>query len=186
MLVGAMDVSGRVEKGNYMFMGIVLGTKENLDIMINNLQLNELSVHTAKQNRIRNDLISKIKFNGKENIGFCIRLDKDKIVDDVKKKVDSSRYGAIYRRYNHLLFQFMRESISDFLVKHKTELSEISFQCDADCQGFITDNNLCSCEQESVHVLADLVAWSNNKEKTLDGVIDLDSRNWIKKELKGF
>ena len=34
MLVGAMDVSGNTKEGNYVFMGIVLGTKESLDAMI--------------------------------------------------------------------------------------------------------------------------------------------------------
>ncbi len=102
MLVGAMDVSGNPEKGNYVFMGIVLGTKENLDAMINNLQLNKIPSPTVKQNQIRSDLVSKIRFNRRENIGFCIRLDRKEIISGVKEKIDSTKYAAIYQRYNQL------------------------------------------------------------------------------------
>ena len=182
MLVGAMDVSGNPKKGNHVFMGLVIGTKENLDAMINNLQLNKLSASTVKQNKTRSDLASKIRFNGKENIGFCIRLDRREIISDVKEKTDS-KYAVIYQRYNRLLLKFMREKINEFLIMHKAELSKVGFQCDADCNGFISDNNLCSRNQEFVHTLADLVAWSNNRGKEPNGVIYLDPREWIRKEL---
>ncbi len=164
-------------------MGIVLGTKESLDAMINNLQLNKLPAPSVKQTRTRSDLVSKIRFNGKENIGFCVRLDRDEITNDVKKKIDSTKYAAIYRRYNQLLLKFMHGRISEFLARHKAELPEVGFQCDADCYRFISDNNLCLCDQKLVHVLADLVAWSNNRGKEPDGVICLDSRKCIRKEL---
>ena len=183
MLVGAMDVSGNPDVGNYRFMGIVIGVKENLNAITRGLQLNELSAAAVKNNKIRSNLSSKLKFNGIENIGFCIRLDRDEIIDNIKDRVHSSRHVAAYRRYNHLLFQFMHERVSQFATSHGVELSKIIFQHDADCQAFIKDNNLIPCKKEYIHILADLVAWSNNNGEEPKGVIPLDSRSWIRKRL---
>jgi len=184
MLVAGIDVSGNPQTGNYKFMGVVIGVKENLDALIRDLQLHELPSSTIKNTSKRSDLASKLRFNRRENIGLCIRIDKDDIVDSKKKKVKTSKHRALYSRYNQLLFQFLSAELRTFTAQHGVEWTEINFQCDADCQGFIADNNLRSCEKESVHTLADLVAWSNNREKEPEGAIRKDARDWIKKRMK--
>lgn len=184
MRVAGIDVSGNPQTGNYKFMGIVIGVKENIDALIKNLQLHELPASTIKSTRKRGVLASKLRFNNRENIGLCIRIDKDDIVGCSKKKVKTSKHRALHRRYNRLLFKFLSAELSAFTARHGAEWTEINFQCDADCQGFIANNNLRPCEKESIHTLADLVAWSNNREKEPDGAIRRDGRDWIKKRMR--
>ena len=186
MLVGGIDVSGNQAMGNYRFMGIVLGTKENLDAMTNNLQLDKISASTLKHKEIRNSLVSKLEFNMRESIGFCVWLDRNKTIPKTITEIGFFKRKLIYRKYNQLLLKSVLDRINEFVSNYRIELSEIPFQCDDDCRGFIRDNNLTLSERESVHTMADLVAWSNNHNKKLDGVIHLDPRNEVRTGLNKY
>ncbi len=182
MLVGGMDLSGRPNDDS-KYMGLVVGVEENLVAMIKNLEINKIHSATLKTSRMRRELASKLEFNYRENIALCIRLDKHDIIENAKKKISPTRYRAIHRRYNHLLYKFIHEDITKFTTSHKEELSRINFQCDLDCLGFVVDNNLCHSKNAFIHTLSDLVAWANNDEMNIDGLIHLDSTEWIKEKL---
>ena len=69
-LLAAMDVSGNPNSGNYGFMGIVIGTRENIEAMIVNMGINQMSVEHIKKTKIREHLASKLCFNCREILHF--------------------------------------------------------------------------------------------------------------------
>ncbi len=176
-----MDVSGNQKDGNYKFMGIVIGTQENLDSTVKRLKLDRLSAMSTKTTETRKALASQLKFNNRENIAFCILIERDQIIKKMRKKKPMMRNAVVLRSYNHSLFKFINDRIIEFARKHNIELSDIVFECDEDCKWFAIDNGLQHIDKKYVHMLSDLVAWSNNKGVEPFGTIQLDFTRFMEK-----
>ena len=86
--------------------------------------------------------------------------------------------------YNYLLLQHVREKILEFTVKHNHTLSDIVFECDADCRGFVQNNGLHHGDKDYAYILSDLVAWGNNRGREPDGVISVDVTDAIETKLR--
>lgn len=118
---------------------------------------------------------------------MCIRLDKDAIIKRTaarKKSGHGHPKKNIFRAYDYLLCKHIREITIAFLVKHDQTLSDIVFQCYSDCRDFIKINALRHDNVGDAYMLADMVAWPNNKDKEPLGVKSLDLRVMIDAELK--
>ena len=76
--------------------------------------------------------------------------------------------------------------ILKFLIKHKCELSDVVFKCDSDCRQFIKGNGLRPANVGDAHILADIVAWANNRNVEPEGVIMLDLANVFKEKTMKF
>ena len=186
MLAG-VDVSGSKFIGNYKFMGIVIGTQESINHIVKNLEFTQIHMNAIMDKKKQDEILARLRFNGNENIAFCIRLDKDAIVKRIStRKRSGHRYSRknIFRAYDYLLHKYMHERIVAFLAKHNHALHDVVFQCDSDCRDFIKVNGLRHDNVGNAHRLADIVAWSNNKNKEPRGVESLDPRSWIDTELK--
>ncbi len=188
MIIGGMDVSGNTQIGNYKYLGIVIGTSENINSIIKHLEYEQVLQNTYKYNR--KTLVSKLKFNNNESIAFCIRIDKKTIIDKLKNNLRKKHYsisiGKLFHAYNYLILHRIRDQITEFTHKHNTSLSEINFQCDYDCKNFAKDNGLRYTKEGNAHMLSDLVAWSNNKGFEPDGVVAMDITQYLEKELRTF
>ena len=55
-LLAAMDVSGNPHEGNYGFMSMVIGTRENIEAMISNLEIDQMSIKHIKVQKQENIL----------------------------------------------------------------------------------------------------------------------------------
>ena len=76
----------------------------------------------------------------------------------------------------------MYERIATFLARHNHALSDVVFQCDSDCDAIaaiIKVNGLRHDNAGNAYRLADIVAWSNNKNKEPRGVKSLDPRGLV-------
>ena len=187
MLLAGVDVSGSKPVGNYKFMGIVIGTQESICCIDKNLESKQIHMSAVIDKKKQDAILSKLRFNGNENIAFCVRLDKDTIVKEIstrKKLGHRHPRKNIFRAYDYLLYKYMHERITTFLAKHNHALSDVAFQCDSDCRDFIKANGLRHDSIGNAHRLADIVAWSNNKNKEPRGAESLDPRAWIDAELK--
>ena len=187
MLLAGVDVSGSKPVGNHKFMGIVIGTQESICCIDKNLESKQIHMNVVMGRKKQDAILSKLRFNGNENIAFCIRLDKDAIVKKIsarKKLGHRHPRKNIFRAYDCLLCKYIHERITIFLAKHNHALSDVAFQCDSDCRNFIKVNGLRRDDIGSAHGLADIVAWSNNKNKEPRGAESLDPRAWIDAELK--
>lgn len=186
-LLAAMDVSGNLEQGNYAYMGMVIGTRDHIEAMIRNMGIDRMSARSLKQTETRKELASGLYFDHKESIAFCIKLDRHDIISSIKmkntKKHPNRLRARIISQYNRLLLEHMHDHLFLFIRKHNYELDEICFECDADCREFAKDAGLKYTDNNLVHVISDLVAWSNNKGNEPHGVIPLNPTTEISRQL---
>lgn len=187
IMLAGVDVSGSKPVGNHKFMGIVIGTQESIRCIVKNLESNQNHMNAVMDKKKQDTILSRLRFNGNENIAFCVRLDKDTIVKKIStRKKYGHRYPRknIFRAYDYLSYKYMYERIATFLARHNHALSDVVFQCDSDCRDFIKVNGLRHDNAGNAYRLADIVAWSNNKNKEPRGVKSLDPRAWMDAELK--
>ena len=73
----------------------------------------------------------------------------------------------------------------EFLTMHDHALSDVLFQTDADCVNFLKDNGVGSTDASRAHMLSDIVAWANNRNReSLRGVISIDLTVTIRENLR--
>ena len=97
MLAGTLagvDVSGSKPVGNHKFMGIVIGTQESIRCIVKNLESNQNHMNAVMDKKKQDTILSRLRFNGNENIAFCVRLDKDTIV----KKISTRKKYALQEK----------------------------------------------------------------------------------------
>ena len=71
MMAAGIDVSGNTIEGQYKYMGMVIGTQESLESIIKKLELEKYSPGAIKQTLVRQELISKLSFDGKIILPFA-------------------------------------------------------------------------------------------------------------------
>ncbi len=142
--------------------------------------------HISDKKR-KNEIISNILFDNKSCIAFCVRIERHMIIEEIKEKRKIIRKniskGKILFHYHNIVFYMLKKHIEIFLHKHNCVLSDISFECDSDCQNLIQDCHLRHSDRGIAHMMSDIVAWSNNKGKEPKGVIVLDFTKKIRKEI---
>lgn len=178
-MIAGMDVSGDAKSGNHKFMAIVIGTDERVDALT--LDLGPKPIHMKSLHKSdRNAVMNRIKFDGTEIAGFCIRLEKDRALSAVMghlAKKDKQSYDnrkKLLRTYNALLWKMIREPLEGFLLPHGCVAQDLVFQCDADCRDFANDRGWHHENRGPAHSLADILAWGNSHGREPEGTVSLD------------
>lgn len=172
-----------------MYMGIVIGTKEKIDSIIRRVGLvPDCNVPKYKSVEGRSAIVSKLEFADGEAVAFCIKVDKIRIVGQIKKKLRKrDRYlenKRIWAEYNRLLLHEVRGKITGFVNFHRCTLSDVVFQCDGDCRDFAKDNGLRHAGEGNVYALSDAVAWANNRNLEPNGVRLIDITKILQEKLE--
>jgi len=182
MLLAGMDVSGRPHVDNYMYLAIVLGTDESINALFNKLNLPKKhmsAIHMEKQDQIVNDL----DFDCVNRTAFCITINRKQIIETIKNhrrmRSRNISYFRLYSMFERNLFKYLRDDLGNFILQHKESITELSIQCDNDSRNFIRTWGLKPAIADNAHKIADVVAWCNNKEISVSGVIDRDYRKKI-------
>ena len=173
-----MDVSGDQSSGNHKFMALVIGTEESVEAMMRRLGSDRIHMSGIKDPKERMGMINKVSFDGREYIGLCMRVEKKLVLEKAQKRTKGRRMRAgkmkMTSTYHRLVWSMMRDYVEEFLWRHGCEISDISFQCDADCRDFAKDMGWKITHAESAHTLADVVAWANGHEQEPKGTVTLD------------
>lgn len=178
IMIGAMDISYD-SKFDHAFMAIILGEEESLNRLHKNLGSDKFHMSKLFDIKRQKEIISKIKFDGKNNIAFCIKFNRNiKKISNMKMiKRKKISLGKINRIRHYRLLSSTKEAIISFLIAHNYSIHDIYFQCDSDCRGFLRDVGLHYDDPGIAHQLSDVVAWANRRNIPLDGVIELDRVN---------
>lgn len=182
-----MDVSGDQHSGNHKFLAVVIGTEEKINAIIRNLGSNKIHMSTIKSKDAKDRIISKVIFDGRESIAFCLRIDMKHILEPIKSKRTTQRrtgQNRLYRIYYRTVIYFAREHIENFLTRHRYAIHDVYFQCDTDCRNMIKYNGLKCGNPGSAHDLADIVAWANNRYVEPEGVVSIDLTEELKNSLE--
>ena len=185
MLLAGIDVSGRPESGNYMYMSIIIGTKEKIESIIKHLGNEDTHMHMVHDRGKHREIISKLSFDSKECIAFCYHIELDATVKEIRS-IKRSKAGMIGKKRvfvtcYYALWRMIQEQIKAFLQKHRCDIHDVVFQCDSDSDEFLKIAGLKRSYKDNAHTLSDIVAWANNKKMEPDGVISTNLATEIKK-----
>lgn len=187
MVLAGMDFSGDGLVGNRKFMGIVIGTQEGINAAAKSLGPGQIHMRRIRSRVKRNVVVSKLRFDSSTTMALCIWLDKDSTVRRIRKwKKIGHRYptSRIVRTYDYILYRYIQDKTAAFFAKHGCVVSETAFQCDSDCKDFVKSNGLERGDPGDAHMLADIVAWSNNNGREPAGVSSVDLRDYLESELR--
>ena len=117
MLVGGMDFSGNADSLD-KFIAIVIGTEESISAIFDTVGYDHIhmrNIHNDKQNAI----VSKLRFDGKNNIAFCIRIDRSMTTNQIltlrriKKKISQMK-----KFFVHIIELYLETLQKDFNGLH--------------------------------------------------------------------
>lgn len=190
MILGGMDLSCNDRDNSSVYMGIIIGTKEKINSMANQVGLPPTYTPAYKFVKNRSVIASKLEFVDSDVIAFCVKIDKFRLVDKLEKKLKKQnryrRMGGkkIWIVFNRLLLYEIREKIIPFTNSHGYALTDVAFQCDGDCRYFAKDNGLRYADEGRAYMLSDAVAWANNRNLEPHGVCALDLTKILEEKLK--
>ena len=186
MLAG-MDASGDQKSGNQKFMAVVIGTEESIVAMTRRLGSDSIHMNMIRNPRERDEILSKIRFDGRTCIGLCVRLERKLVLDGTQKRAKKS--SRIYKSravsaYRQLVWDMVRDPVEGFLRQHGCEIRRLGIQCDAECRDFARDRGWHSRPVGSAHMLADIVAWANNHRREPEGTMYMDIHDRLVKSMR--
>lgn len=184
MLVAGLDYSGD-QKTGAKFLGVVIGTQEAVDLAIKRLGPGPTHMRKIRNKKRRDEIFSKLYFDGKTVVALCMRLDIDSMMKKIreKSKRQDSKKNIMDEHDHHLYQQYLLKNITMFLVEHGCDARDVVYQCDSDCVNFVRANHLASGIGDRAHRLADIVAWFNHANKEPEGVKTVDLRDMLNDKL---
>ena len=186
-MAAGMDASGDQSSGNQKFMAVVIGTEESVAAMTRRLGSDSIHMNMIKNPRERDEILNKIRFDGRTCIGLCVRLERKLVLDGIQKRAKGT--PRIYKRravstYHQLVWDMVRDPVEGFLRRHDCEIASLGIQCDADCRDFARDRGWHSEPVGSAHMLADIVAWANNHRREPAGTMYMDIHDRLVKSMR--
>lgn len=184
MLLAGVDVSGRPDTGNYKFMSVVIGTDEKIESITKNLGMKNTHMHNISDQGVRDSIISRVNFDGKQCVAFCYRIELDKIIKRINAtRAKNVRKRKIFTTCYYIMWALVQDHVKSFLRKHRCDAHDVVFQCDGDSEAFLKTVGLRPGYKGRAHSLADIVAWANNNKKEPDGVISVDLSGEISRRM---
>lgn len=178
MIIGGIDASGNPNEGNYRYASIVLGEASKILSVVEKNNLWNIHMRHIQDRRRHKEILSKLKFDRKDMIAFCIKTERGSLISAIKSamRADGQKtpHRKIFRVYNHQLRYNICPRLEDFLNLHRCKLADVAFQCDSDSWGFLKDNGLRHAPGREAHILSDIVAWANNRNREPWGTIKID------------
>lgn len=187
MLLIGMDVSGDEASTNYRFLSVVIGTDESILSLSNGM--GRYSEHMARlEPAEKEDVISRLNFDKKNRIAFCVTLDRKRIVDEIiqsrKAKQRKISKGDILRTYNRVVMREILRRVESFVLSYGISPTDLKIQCDNDSLYFAKAVSLQHERKGAAYRISDYVAWCNNKDRTPDSVIEIDFTEEIPDRMK--
>ena len=163
-LVYAIDVSGNLESGNHKYMGIIVCTGEFHDAIVRNLGLDTIP---PNKHRIREDVLSRVQFRGRECLALCVRIEQNNVLKKMYRAVPGTKNLGVQRNlsirkniraYHGTVWYLIRDPIMDFLHRYRQGFEDIVFEADGDCADFLANVGLRHTAPLHAHRFADAIA----------------------------
>ena len=184
----AMDFSGDQKSGNYKYLAIVACTEEFLNSLVSSAGLEGTGRSQADKKDRRMSILSKLDASRPGCFALCVKTDKGTILSRItetaqlRKRVPKKEDLAY--TYNNTIMECIREDLDRFLKLHKQSLPEIVVEADHDCKELLKHINIQQTEEAHAHMVADTIAWSNNRGDEPPGVRSLDITTHLYNKLK--
>ena len=171
-----MDVSGATD--NYKYLGIVIGQKQNLDSLYRKIGRPQKHM-SGQRKKQKAKIIKNLEFDQFNRTAFCVKINRKNVIDTVKRMAG----GKLFALFEKTLFKYLTYEIEKFTLQYHLSAKEIVVECDNDSIVFAKTWGVKHLSAGSVHIISDIIAWCNNKNQNIDGVIEIDLSEKIQSEL---
>ncbi len=142
---------------------------------------------SSQPKRSKQTIIKNLKFDKKNSIAFCVRIERKAIINKIKSrrlaKYKRMSGGKLFAMFEKILFKYLRHEIEKFTLMYGFGATEIIVECDNDSIVFARTWGVKHIKPSIAHLISDIVAWCNNKNKSVKGVIELDLTKLIQEAL---
>lgn len=180
MLIAAADTSD-----NWKYVSIIIGSSEDIKAIYRILNCKD--IHMRQLSIIEKNIIIKgLTIKGDVRV-VCFYVNRFQIVKEIQTKLSKKKRKSkqfIEEHYNYILKEKIRKFYQQFLVSHSTALENIAFECDADIRKTFLHLGMKPKEAHITHELADIIAYCNYKDRTVDKVVEKDISEELKDELE--
>ena len=179
-----MDVSGATD--NYKYLGIVIGQKQNLDSLYRKIGRPQKHM-SGQRKKQKAKIIKNLEFDQFNRTAFCVKINRKNVIDTVKingiKKNKKMQGGNLFPQLKKILLNYLTYEFEKFTLQYHLSAKEIVVECDNDSIVFAKTWGVKHLSAGSVHIISDIIAWCNNKNQNIDGVIEIDLSEKIQSEL---
>lgn len=183
-LIGGMDVSGTMD--NYKYLGIVIGQKQNLDSLYRKIGSPQRHM-SGQRKKQKEKIIKNLEFDQFNRTAFCVKINRKSVINTVKNKRNIKHRrmsgGKLFALFEKTLFKYLTHEIEKFTLQYDLGAKEIIVECDTDSIVFAKTWGVKHLGVGTAHIISDIVAWCNNKNQNISGVIEIDLSKKIQNEL---
>lgn len=185
----AMDFSGNQESGNYKYLAVVACTAEFLNPIISGANLRNTVKSTASKKARRQDILAKLDAEKSGCLALCLKTDKASILSGIVRMAERQKKApkseSLAYAYDNAVMEGIRVDLDQFLNRHGRSLGDVKIEADHDCKDLLRHANIRQTGESYAHMIADAVAWANNRGDEPRGVKPRDITGHLYKRLKG-
>lgn len=184
----AMDFSGTLESGNFVYLAVVACTDEFLDQLIGGADLARPVNAIARKKSRRLCILAKLDARKPGCLILCVKTDKSSVLSKInyvmQRQKKNPKTEAIAYAYHNAVMDLVGDELDEFLKRHGESLQEIRVEADHDCWDLLKHTNMRRTGESYAHMVADAVAWANNRGDEPPGAKSLDVTAHAYKTLK--
>lgn len=154
------------ESGRHKFMAVVIGTDESMGGLAGRIGPKPVHMSSIRSRDTKGGIIDKVRFDGRNLMGLCIRLEKKRtfarLAGGPKQRRRFASNKKLPRTYHGLVRNQLSDHAGPFRLSHNCEAHRLDFQCDFDCRDFVNDRGWHRASPGQAHMLADIPAWGNS------------------------
>ena len=127
-LVGAMDLTGNPDDGEGMYLAIIIGRENYLQVIVDSIGHEKIHMRLLSR-KDKRAVQHKLKLDRKDCVAICLKIDRNSTVNAVLKmrrvKKTYAARSKVLRAYHCRLMSLIANLLKNFPAKHNVLLSDI-------------------------------------------------------------
>lgn len=179
MFIGAADTSS-----NDKCVSFVIGSFESImkihkKLGFTNIHMRDLEMREKKL------VIHRMEIKGDVRI-VCFHVNRHEIINRLQRELESRmrKKGYLEEHFNRALGLQINFQYGSFVASHSVNLESINFECDRDMKRTLSYLGFQCVNPSITHELADVTAYCNGKNISMDKLIERNVAPNIEREIR--
>lgn len=187
MIIAGADVAGSKKFGEHRVIALVIGIEEDINSLYNKIGLPEIHMSELEET-VRNQVIEKLDFKGKNILVFSLMVEKIKTVHKIheyKKRQDPLfPVNVIFQHFDSSLLDEIKDRIEKITYRHGVGIRDLPVECENDMSNTVRTWRMQKKPMGKAYELSDAIAWCCNNDKRIKGIIRLDLVSKLRKKME--
>ncbi|MGI9566124.1 MAG: hypothetical protein ACR2LL_03805 [Nitrosopumilus sp.] len=187
MIIAGADASGDEKNGQRRYISFVVGTKEKINSLYDEIGLRE--IHMVRLDEKQKERVIRIlDFTKSDILAWCLKVDKQHIVDYMynhpRLNNKHKTRARILNHFDRLILEKVRNKMEKFTYSHEKGLEDVSVQCEVDMEDTVKVWQMNPQFEGRAYEISDAIAWCNEKGKRLKGCKELNLSEYLKTKME--